>query len=279
MTRYTTITSTTTSITTSTSTSTSTISAPAGFTALLNAPDYRAKVKARADSGPVVNVLAAPAKQYPQRVDCTKKVPTTVIKTVSTTIQGPRKTLKPQTKTRTTVSTETVTETIYPEDVTITTTETVSPTVTEFEDATVQTVATETGESIRKSRETITLIIILKLPSRVLYPRPTTRHAVVTTNCELPMEAMLFKIWLQRVFNTRHPAPALRARRMTAVSPAFCNLLAFSLTEICAPLPVTTISRLLPLLPALTAKSTGQIIILTLSLHKVMNSLMVLVAI
>ncbi|KAH6957310.1 hypothetical protein DER45DRAFT_615255 [Fusarium avenaceum] len=144
VTRYTTITSTTTSITTSTSTSTSTISAPAGFTALLNAPDYRAKVKARADSGPVVNVLAAPAKQYPQRVDCTKKVPTTVIKTVSATIQGPRKTLKPQTKTRTTVSTETVTETIYPEDVTITTTETVSPTVTEFEDATVQTVATGT---------------------------------------------------------------------------------------------------------------------------------------
>ncbi|CAJ0547454.1 Ff.00g042080.m01.CDS01 [Fusarium sp. VM40] len=126
VTRFITITSVTTSITISTSTSTSTISAPAGFTALLNAPDYRAKIKARADSGPVVNVLAAPAKQYPQRVDCTKK------------------TLKPQTKTKTTLSTETVVETIYPKDVTVTTKVTVSPTVTEFDDITVQTVATET---------------------------------------------------------------------------------------------------------------------------------------
>ncbi|KAH7235455.1 hypothetical protein BKA59DRAFT_459019 [Fusarium tricinctum] len=144
VTRYHTTTSTTTSITTTTSTSTSTVSAPAGFTALLNAPDYRAKIKARADSGPVVGILAAPAKQYPQRIDCTKKVPTTIIKTVSTTIQGPRKTLKPQTKTKTTLSTETVVETIYPEDVTVTTTETVSPTVTEYDDVTVQAVATET---------------------------------------------------------------------------------------------------------------------------------------
>lgn len=66
---------------------------------------------------------------------------------------------------------------------------------------------------------------------------------------------------------------------MTAVSPAFSNLRAFSLTEICALVAVITICRLLPLLPALTAKSTGQIITPTLSLHKVMNSLMVLVVI
>jgi hypothetical protein len=66
---------------------------------------------------------------------------------------------------------------------------------------------------------------------------------------------------------------------MTAVCPAFSNLHAFSLTEIYALVTVITICRLLPLLPALTVKFTGQIIIPTLSLHKVMNSLMVLVAI
>jgi hypothetical protein len=246
---------------------------------LLNAPDYRAKIKARADSGPVVGILAAPAKQYPQRIDCTKKVPTTIIKTVSTTIQGPRKTLKPQTKTKTTLFTETVVETIYPEDVTVTTTETVSPTVTEYDDVTVQAVATETGESIYKSRESITLMIILKLPSRALYPRPTTKRAVVTTNYELPMEAMLFKIFKQITFPTSQSALAFRARLMTAVPPVFSNLRAFSLTETCALVPVITICRLLPLLPALTAKLTGQIIILTPSLHKAMNYLMVLVVI
>jgi hypothetical protein len=120
----------------------------AGFTALLDAPDYRAKIKARADAAPLNNVLAAPKVQYPQRVDCTKRIPTTTVKTISTTVQGPRRTLQPKTKTRVVVSTQTIIETQYPPKVTETDTVTVSPTVTEYDEITVEATAIETGKSI-----------------------------------------------------------------------------------------------------------------------------------
>ncbi|KAJ4244548.1 hypothetical protein NW762_014403 [Fusarium torreyae] len=139
-----TTTSTTVSTTVTTRTSTTTIDAPAGFTGLLDAPDYRAKIKARAPSSPRVNLLKAPAQQYPQRIDCTKRIPIISTKTVSTTVQGSRKTLQAKTKTKTTTSVQTIVETSYPPKVTETETETVSPTTTIYNDVTVEAVATET---------------------------------------------------------------------------------------------------------------------------------------
>ncbi|KAG5657027.1 hypothetical protein KAF25_011196 [Fusarium avenaceum] len=142
--RYITTTSTSTSFTTVSKTSTTTIAPPAGFTALLDAPDYRAKIKARANVAPLNGALGAAKAQYPQRIDCTKRVPTTTVKTISTTIQGPRRTLQPKTKTRVVTSIQTIVETQYPPKVTETDTITVSPTVTEYDEVTVEATAFET---------------------------------------------------------------------------------------------------------------------------------------
>ncbi|KAG5655663.1 hypothetical protein KAF25_009162 [Fusarium avenaceum] len=148
-----TVTSTTTS--TTTSIVTNTIVAPAGFVPVLPG-DYRAKravakkVAAKPQAPPLspasgkAAVRVGTVVQYVTRVDCTKRVPSTTIKVVSTTVQGPRKTLRAKTKTSTNTSTETITSTKYPPDVTETVTETTSPTVTNTVDETSTTTITET---------------------------------------------------------------------------------------------------------------------------------------
>ncbi|KAH7184632.1 uncharacterized protein B0J16DRAFT_340254 [Fusarium flagelliforme] len=120
--------------TTTTKYNTQTIPAPPGFTKIRDSPDY---VK-RADIPNAIPFLpagrAGAPEQYVQRIRCTK-VPVTSTKYTTTTIQGPRKTIR-KTNTRLVSTTETVTETEYPDDVTTTVTETSSPTVTEYNDVT-----------------------------------------------------------------------------------------------------------------------------------------------
>ena len=129
---------------TTTKYSTQTITAPPGFTKIRDSPDY---VK-RADIPNAIPFLpagrAGASEQYVQRVRCTKKVPVTSTKYTTTTIQGARKTIR-QTKTKLVSTTETVTETEYPGDVTTTVTETSSPTVTEYNDVTSTSTLTESG--------------------------------------------------------------------------------------------------------------------------------------
>jgi hypothetical protein len=155
LTNYHSETKTSTATSTTTKIITNTIAAPAGFVPALSG-DYRAKravankvaAKPQAPPVPPANGRAAvrvgTAVQYVTRVDCTKRVPSTSIKVVSTTVQGPRKTLKAKTKTSTKTSTETVTSTEFPPEVIETVTETTSPTVTETMDITSTTTLTET---------------------------------------------------------------------------------------------------------------------------------------
>ncbi|KAJ4247415.1 hypothetical protein NW762_013090 [Fusarium torreyae] len=153
VTQETTTTYTSTSFVTTTVTTSSTIAAPAGFTPLLQAPDYVAKVKVRAAAQaavPVIPGARAGQQQYVQRIDCTKRIPHTTVKTTTTTVQGPRRTLQPKTKTKVITTTETIVETSYPPEVTETETETVSPTTTvhttvTHEATTVETVTVETS--------------------------------------------------------------------------------------------------------------------------------------
>jgi hypothetical protein len=189
----TTTTTTSTSFTTTTVSTTNTVAAPAGFTPLLEAPDYVAKVKARAvqqAAAPVIPGLRAGQQLYAQRIDCTKRVPYTTIKSITTTVQGPRKTLQPKTKTKTITTTETIVETSYPPDVTETETETVSPTTTVQTIVTHEATSVETGKSILyPSHAGYVLTSVPKsLLSLMCLVIPSTPHVVATTSCELPTE-------------------------------------------------------------------------------------------
>ncbi|CAF3447488.1 unnamed protein product [Fusarium graminearum] len=70
--------------------------------------------------------------------------PYTSIKTTTTVVQGPRKTVAAKTSTKVVTTTQTETSTEYPDDVTSTVTETVSPTVTNFVSVTDTSSSTET---------------------------------------------------------------------------------------------------------------------------------------
>ncbi|QPC72172.1 hypothetical protein HYE68_002924 [Fusarium pseudograminearum] len=123
-------TKTSTSWTTTTKSFTSTVTTtPVGFTAILDDASYHAKrdLLVERDQGgdvfpPVVNTL--PGGDLPQSVRCVKDVPKYSSKTVTTNIQGPRRTLNAATKTKTLTSFTSVTTTVYPEaSFTVTTTE------------------------------------------------------------------------------------------------------------------------------------------------------------
>ncbi|KAM0387149.1 hypothetical protein ACHAQC_011075 [Fusarium culmorum] len=131
-----------TSFTTTTKVTTSTISAAPSFKPIKEFGGYQAR-KAKRDA--VGGLRMALAKsQYVQRVDCTKRIPYTSIKTTTTVVQGPRKTVAAKTSTKVVTTTQTETSTEYPDDVTSTVTETVSPTVTNFVSVTDTSSSTET---------------------------------------------------------------------------------------------------------------------------------------
>ncbi|CAG1994602.1 unnamed protein product [Fusarium graminearum] len=114
-------TKTSTSWTTTTKSFTSTVTTtPVGFTAILDDASYIMKrdLLVERDQGgnvspPVVNTL--PGGDLPQSVRCVKDIPKYSSKTVTTNVQGPRRTLNAATKTKTLTSLTSVTTTVYPE--------------------------------------------------------------------------------------------------------------------------------------------------------------------
>ncbi|KAM0496281.1 hypothetical protein ACHAP8_007542 [Fusarium lateritium] len=130
------------SFTTTTKYTTSTIPAAPSFKPIKEFGGYQAK-RAKPD---VIAALpmALTKSQYVQRIDCTKRIPYTSTKTTTTTVQGPRKTLAPKTSTKLVTTTETETSTEYPDEVTRTVIQTVSPTVTSFVSVTDTSSSTET---------------------------------------------------------------------------------------------------------------------------------------
>ncbi|CEI66251.1 hypothetical protein FVEN_g4355 [Fusarium venenatum] len=153
---YTTTTSTSTSYTTTTKWTTKTVAAPADFKFLHSYDSQwvpkKLKVRKNQDASPVIQ----PNSLYVQRVDCTKRVPSTIIKTVTTTVPGPRRTLAPKTKTKMTTTTEISTQTNYPPKVTQTTIETVSPITVVRE--------TVTRQAASVSTEIVTVETLLPAP-------------------------------------------------------------------------------------------------------------------
>ncbi|KAF0637914.1 hypothetical protein FPSE5266_03758 [Fusarium pseudograminearum] len=156
VTSYTTTTSTSTSYTTTTKWSTKTIAAPIGFKYLKSSDSQWVPKKLKVRKNQEVSPVIPPESLHVQRVDCTKRVPSTTIKTVTTTIPGPHKTLAPKTKTKITTTTEIVTHTNYPPKVTETILETVSP-ITVVRD-------TVTRQAPSVSTEIITVETILPAP-------------------------------------------------------------------------------------------------------------------
>lgn len=141
-----------------TTTSTNTIAAPAGFTPISKNPDYVAKRAApgrlqgrKSSKGEVVvecgkgdSKPTAYPPQYPQAVNCIRKIIKTTTKTITTKVPGRTITLAPHTKTKSTTITQTAVRTKYPPDVSETITETTSIIKTITEDATTTTTLTST---------------------------------------------------------------------------------------------------------------------------------------
>ncbi|KAF7550947.1 hypothetical protein G7Z17_g5363 [Cylindrodendrum hubeiense] len=145
-----------------TSTSTTTVAAPADFTPITYNPDYVAKrevssrlnprkssknnngaVKISYEKGKY-NPVTYP-RQYPQRVNCIRKVIKTATKTITTRVPGHTITLAPKTKTKSTTITQFTTETQYLPDVSETVTETTSINITSTEDVVTTTTLTATS--------------------------------------------------------------------------------------------------------------------------------------
>lgn len=125
---------------------TSTVSAPSGFTQLLGAPDYIAKTAAK--ELPVAPINPKADSKYVQRVDYPKRVLSTIIKTINTTVHGPHKTLPAQTRDKVITSTTTIVETKFPGKVTKYSTTTTSPTTTVWSTITSGSVTTDLGELV-----------------------------------------------------------------------------------------------------------------------------------
>ncbi|KAM0203023.1 hypothetical protein ACHAPI_001193 [Fusarium lateritium] len=146
---------TTTSTTTAVSTNffTTTEARMASFTAIL---DNRKLNDRAVKKGAVVKLRSKTSPLYPQRVRCNKEVPSYTTKVVTTTVQGPRTTLKPVTKTKLSTITSTITTTDCPECIT---------TITTTEEETLTTMmVTE-----RTSTEARTVTIEMRIPQATVY--------------------------------------------------------------------------------------------------------------
>ncbi|RGP66924.1 hypothetical protein FSPOR_6306 [Fusarium sporotrichioides] len=106
--------------TTTTKYVTSTIEKPPGFTDILNQP--RTVKRRNQKKRDVKTQTIAPGGTCPQSVRCVKEVTTTSTKTITTTVQGARKTAKAVTKLKTTTISTAVVTTQYPDDASTTVT-------------------------------------------------------------------------------------------------------------------------------------------------------------
>ncbi|KAH7238157.1 hypothetical protein BKA59DRAFT_481509 [Fusarium tricinctum] len=151
--RFNTLTTTSTTTTVSTDYFATTEARKASFTAILD----NANLKERAvKNAAVVKLLTESDPLYPQRVRCTKEVPSYTTKVVTTTVQGPRTTLKPVTKTKMSTIISTITTTECPE---------CSTTVTVTEEETITTMAI--FERTNTVAQTVT--IEMRIPQATVY--------------------------------------------------------------------------------------------------------------
>ncbi|SPJ83974.1 uncharacterized protein FTOL_10490 [Fusarium torulosum] len=139
-----------TSYTTTTKSFTSTVTTtPVGYTAILDDTSYRAKRDLPLEKEPADDVTpivpdTLVGGDLPQSVHCVKDVPKYSTKTVTTNVQGPRRTLKAVTKTKTLTSFTTVVSTVFPEATSTTTTTEYREIITTDVDVTSTSALTET---------------------------------------------------------------------------------------------------------------------------------------
>jgi hypothetical protein len=133
------------SSTTTTKFITSTIPAPADFTAIQDDALYEARKRAIEERN-IAADIQAPGGQLPQSVGCIKEIPSYTTKTISTTVQGARSTLKAATKTKVVTTSTTSVSTEYPANAKTTSTTTVYPTTTIVTDVTSTSTIVQTGK-------------------------------------------------------------------------------------------------------------------------------------
>ncbi|KAF0642007.1 hypothetical protein FPSE5266_02498 [Fusarium pseudograminearum] len=92
---------------------TTTITRPPLWIAIKGDPDWRPRKRAEKNDG-FVDVKALTSNQLPQSVRCVREIPKYSTKTVTTTVQGHKITLKAATKTKTSTVPTTITVTDYP---------------------------------------------------------------------------------------------------------------------------------------------------------------------
>ncbi|KAJ4250124.1 hypothetical protein NW762_011934 [Fusarium torreyae] len=134
---------TTTSTTTTTKDVTSTVQRAAGFTPI-HGPGWVPRKREQLEKKAVKAKAAPPGGNLPQSVRCVVDKPIYSTKTVSTRIQGPRRTLKAATRTKMTTISTTTTETEYPSNAKTTLTTVIYPTTTSFVDVTSTSTISET---------------------------------------------------------------------------------------------------------------------------------------
>ncbi|KAF5677566.1 hypothetical protein FHETE_1617 [Fusarium heterosporum] len=162
------VTTTSTTTTASTNYLTLTEARMASFTGI---QDDSLKVKERAVKK-AANVQLLSAKTvvlYPQRVRCSKEIPSYTTKVVTTTVQGPRTTLKPKTKTITSTTVSTIVTTECPDCVT---------TETETEEQTITTM--RVIQQLSTLAQTVT--VEMRVPQATVYAACDSSNILLTDN-------------------------------------------------------------------------------------------------
>ncbi|KAF4980514.1 hypothetical protein FZEAL_3502 [Fusarium zealandicum] len=161
---------------TTTKSSTSTVPAPAGFTNVLEEPHYIPKrdiggISKRGSTRPMPSMLGLGApKEFPQRIDCTKRISQYSTKTITTQVQGPKITMKAVTKTKTITIIQHDTSTSYLPDLSTTITKTTTETETNYEETPYTTTFTET------------ITVETQIPSVIEYAACGPKNLLVTAN-------------------------------------------------------------------------------------------------
>jgi hypothetical protein len=183
-----------TSYTTTTKSFTSTVTTtPVAYTAILDDTSYRAKRdlllerKAADDVTPIVPDTLV-GGDLPQSVRCVKDIPKYSTKTVTTNVQGPRRTLKAVTKTKTLTSFTSVVSTTFP-------LASFTSTITEYHeimttdvDVTSTSVLTETGKhlhhkSMLAHTNTTTIVTVESwIPQATVYDICSSRNMMRSAN-------------------------------------------------------------------------------------------------
>lgn len=183
-----------TSYTTTTKSFTFTVTTtPLGYTAILDDASYRAKRDLLLEREPEDEVTPVvpklfPGGDLPQSVRCVKDVPKYTTKTVTTTVQGPRRTLKAATKTNTLTFFTSPVSTVYPQATSTTTITEYHEIVTTDVEVTSTSSITETGKNLHRhsipayTNTTSTVTVESWIPQATVYDICNSRNMMRTAN-------------------------------------------------------------------------------------------------